>query len=209
MPSSIAASPLFNPLFGFGGNGLHVPGYNGPHGNDTDVPGWTGGGCITDGPFASYNLSIGPGTHNTNHCLTRAFNPFSLPYLRSEKIASTLTQETYELFRIDLEGLPIAPTLGVHDAGHLAVGGEMYEVFSSPGDPIFYLHHANIDRIWWIWQSKDLKKRLKDISGRTTIPPPHSNVTLDYELEMDILAPTVRIRDVMDIRTKPLCYTYE
>jgi tyrosinase len=25
---------------------------------------------------------------------------------------------------------------------------------TSPNDPIFFLHHANIDRIWWNWQQR-------------------------------------------------------
>jgi tyrosinase len=25
---------------------------------------------------------------------------------------------------------------------------------ASPADPVFFLHHANVDRIWSIWQSE-------------------------------------------------------
>ena len=35
----------------------------------------------------------------------------------------------------------------------------------SPGDPLFFLHHAWLDRLWWLWQSKDLPARLKEITG--------------------------------------------
>jgi hypothetical protein len=34
---------------------------------------------------------------------------------------------------------------------HNAVGGTMASA-SSPADPLFFLHHANIDRIWSEWQ---------------------------------------------------------
>ncbi|WP_083900759.1 tyrosinase family protein [Azospirillum sp. B4] len=37
-----------------------------------------------------------------------------------------------------------------HDNVHGAIGGFMGE-FMSPVDPIFYLHHANIDRVWTVW----------------------------------------------------------
>jgi hypothetical protein len=33
------------------------------------------------------------------------------------------------------------------------------DFFTSPGDPLFYLHHGMIDRTWWIWQSLDKKTR--------------------------------------------------
>lgn len=42
----------------------------------------------------------------------------------------------------------------------------MLNVYSSPGDPIFYLHHTYLDKLWWQWQAKALSTRLTDISGR-------------------------------------------
>ena len=131
---------------------------------------------------------------------------------------------TYEEFRIELEGLPITPTHKMHDGGHYGVGGEMSNFYSSPGgnirqcyslcslttyflDPLFYLHHANLDRVWRMWQTM-LPDRLYEISGRSTIDPPFVDVTLDYPLDMGTLADTIPIRDVMDIWSAPNCYTY-
>jgi tyrosinase len=39
---------------------------------------------------------------------------------------------------------------GPHDNVHSASGGYM-GAFLSPVDPLFWLHHANLDRIWWLW----------------------------------------------------------
>lgn len=39
---------------------------------------------------------------------------------------------------------------------------------ASPGDPIFYLHHTWLDKIWWEWQAMDLPRRLTDMGGRNT-----------------------------------------
>jgi tyrosinase len=75
-------------------------------------------------------------------------------------------------------------------------------------DPIFYLHHAFLDKLWWQWEMVDPMKRLGDMSGRSTVDPPHVNVALDFELKMMKLAPTVTIREVMDIRNELLCYAY-
>ncbi|KAJ7250586.1 hypothetical protein C8J57DRAFT_1078631, partial [Mycena rebaudengoi] len=115
----------------------------------------TGGGCITTSPFASYNLSFGPGIIPTNHCLTRAFNNQYFKVLSSAVSANTLKQPTFESFRIELEGEPHSSRMSLHAGGHFAVGAEMLDSYSSPGDPLFYLHHANLNRIWWMWQQLD------------------------------------------------------
>jgi len=43
-----------------------------------------------------------------------------------------------------------------HNVIHSALGGLMSSVFAAARDPIFYLHHANIDRLWnqWLWQGQ-------------------------------------------------------
>src|SRR5208283_3061868 len=44
----------------------------------------------------------------------------------------------------DLEGTP-------HGAVHVDVGGWMANIPTAAQDPIFYLHHCNIDRLWDLW----------------------------------------------------------
>jgi tyrosinase-like protein len=39
----------------------------------------------------------------------------------------------------------------IHNPGHMWVGGSMMAM-SSPNDPVFWLHHCNIDRLWARWQ---------------------------------------------------------
>jgi tyrosinase len=41
----------------------------------------------------------------------------------------------------------------MHNAVHVWVGGQM-QTGSSPNDPVFFLHHANIDRLWSQWQAR-------------------------------------------------------
>jgi len=59
----------------------------------------------------------------------------------------------------------------IHTAGHYVAavdpGGD---AMTSPGDPIFYFHHAALDRLWWIWQMQDPDKRLNAIPTGT-MPP--------------------------------------
>ena len=38
-----------------------------------------------------------------------------------------------------------------HDAVHVAIGGLMGSFGTAARDPIFWLHHANIDRLWDVW----------------------------------------------------------
>jgi hypothetical protein len=41
-----------------------------------------------------------------------------------------------------------------HDNTHGAIGGHMSRVAMAALDPIFYLHHCNIDRVWRKWQRR-------------------------------------------------------
>jgi len=43
-----------------------------------------------------------------------------------------------------------------HNGIHNIIGGSMGSM-ESPTDPIFYLHHANIDRLWYAWSLPDGK----------------------------------------------------
>lgn len=88
----------------------------------------------------------------------------------------------------------------------------MENPISSPGDPLFWLHHAFVDRLWWQWQKKDLKKRVKDISGYTTLIEPEEGgwVKTSFEDEMDMmgLIPNANIGQLMHIQDGILCYDY-
>ena len=66
----------------------------------------------------------------------------------------------------------------------------------------------NLDRLWWHWQQRDLKKRLQEINGPTT-QRGTDNVTLDFVLDYPLLGPNVTIREVMDIGKEPNCFSFE
>ena len=42
---------------------------------------------------------------------------------------------------------------GPHGSVHVRTGGDMGSVPTASYDPIFYLHHANVDRLWASWQA--------------------------------------------------------
>jgi len=93
--------------------------------------------------------------------------------LKDSDIANLITvRKDIVSFQRDMEGLfnYNQPLLGVHTAGHFLVGGDPGgDFFASPGDPYFFLHHAQIDRVWWIWQNQDLKTRQNAIGDTITI----------------------------------------
>jgi tyrosinase len=57
--------------------------------------------------------------------------------------AAALAETTYDAFS--------APINGIHGGVHIWVGGTMSDASVSPADPVFWLHHANLDRLWWQW----------------------------------------------------------
>ena len=102
---------------------------------------------------------------------------------------------------------------GVHTGGHFTIGGDPGgDIFTSPGDPAFWLHHAQIDRTYWIWQNQDLANRQNAISGTITLNnnPPSRNGTLDDIIELGVNSPGggITIRDAMSTMKGPFCYIY-
>jgi tyrosinase len=93
----------------------------------------------------------------------------------------------------------------------------MGDLYTSPADPIFYLHHANLDRVWWSWQKLNLGARLTDISGPIFMMDyanaQGGNVTLDYPMSLGVSGPNVTVGDVMNIagcgKHGVLCYEYD
>lgn len=70
-------------------------------------------------------------------------------------------------FRNRLEGF-IGPNL--HNRVHVWVGGSMLPG-TSPNDPVFFLHHCNVDRLWWQWQIERPSESYLPTSGG---PPGHN-----------------------------------
>ncbi|HLO86090.1 MAG TPA: tyrosinase family protein [Nostocaceae cyanobacterium] len=52
-----------------------------------------------------------------------------------------------------------------HNRVHGWVGGDMSIVLTSPNDPLFYLHHCNVDRLWALWQNYNPSQGYKPTSG--------------------------------------------
>lgn len=70
---------------------------------------------------------------------------------------------------------------------------------------MFFLHHTQVDRIWWLWQQQNPQARTFAYDGPRE---DGTAATLDDYLPMFGLAPDVRVREVMDVSTTSLCYVY-
>jgi tyrosinase len=75
--------------------------------------------------------------------------------------------------------------LGPHSDVHLAVGGTMATAVS-PADPLFWLHHANLDRLWSTWQVGH--PREKPPKPKTVLQPASMfDVTIASQLDIAAL----------------------
>jgi tyrosinase len=199
-----SSSVLLDETHGFGGDGV---------GDE---------GCIDTGPFANYTNSLGPGYENTEHCINRAVNDRISTGSAQANVDACLAMTTFDAAWPCIEGRP-------HSGGHGGVGGQMLNGVSSPGDPLFYLHHTWLDKVFWDWQALDRPTRTTTISG-TNIGPdfipgfparpshiplptgadgdPDTTTTLGHVLNMYGNSPNKTVGDVLDIQGDYLCYEY-
>ncbi|KAL9581928.1 MAG: hypothetical protein Q9212_003603 [Teloschistes hypoglaucus] len=163
-----------------GSNGAYIPGRNGTFttafGRNRTIPAATGGGCVTSGPFLNYTVNLGPANYEPRvgsgngldynpRCLRR---DVSLVFANNTKptdvvalIGSNPTLEAFSGFFETRDGL--------HASGHFTIGGDPgNDGYVSAGDPIFYLHHGQVDRMWTIWQALDPKTRFGNVFGSST-----------------------------------------
>ncbi|KAI0139221.1 hypothetical protein BJ166DRAFT_489670 [Pestalotiopsis sp. NC0098] len=199
--ANMSASDLFQEQY-YGGNGA---------GGDS---------CITGGPFANLTLRFLADNQMADHCLSRQFDQFSFSAAAQNYINKCNTFTKYVLAWNCF-------TLAPHSAGHNGVGGIMSDPTFSPGDPLFFLHHAYLDKLWWEWQKLDYPARLYDMGGvnipRTSDPdspdyPPASLTdyfgdngtitTLNHNLWMTGLVPNVTIGDIMNLNGPTICSEY-
>ena len=117
-------------------------------------------------------LAFKNATHNSQpnplHVAARN-NNYSIPdaYVGPTVMANILGQTNFELFassrpfgqnNTNANWIKAAGTQGTleftpHNNIHNNLGGLM-PGFTSPLDPIFLMHHGNIDRIWWRWNCR-------------------------------------------------------
>ncbi|MED5620956.1 tyrosinase family protein [Ideonella sp. BN130291] len=114
--------------------------------NPTPAPAWWPAGLTGWRLPSAFGMSAGP--------LKRAIGAVaSLP--PSGNMSQTLAKSTYADFQLALEsGAGLIGATAMHNGMHTWFGmvSHMRDALVSAFDPIFFLHHANVDRLWAMWQ---------------------------------------------------------
>ncbi|KAM3577757.1 hypothetical protein VYU27_000301 [Nannochloropsis oceanica] len=141
--------------------------------------------CMREGPFAEWKNSKGG-------CLKRVGSD-SYRFFSPAEVLDLIMGKT------DLVGgFRPAFEAGAHSRPHLFIGGAMNS-FASPDDPIFWLHHTFVDKIWSMWQ--DCHNLLDPFNiTETSFKADQIDVELAY-------APGVTTRTMWS--TRNLGYAYE
>ncbi len=161
-----------------------------------------------------------PALNDTNRlganprCLRRDINPWiAQKWLIAENLYNLTrgpASADIGAFQSELQGRFADGFLGLHAAGHFAIGGDETDLWTSPADPMFWLHHSMVDFLWWIWQALH-PDQAASVMGTITIlnTPPSRNATLDDWIDLGVNGPPRVLREFMStVAGSPLCYIY-
>ncbi|KAL7620655.1 hypothetical protein AAE478_009650 [Parahypoxylon ruwenzoriense] len=184
----------------------------------------SGGGCVKEGPFHNYTVNFGPNTASdplayNPRCLKRDLNtPLCAQWASLRNTTETILESPdIALFQANLQGdfrWPEARKWGfaVHGGGHFTIGGDPGgDFYFSPLEPVFYQHHGQIDRMYFIWQNLDWENR-QTMAGTITMMnmPASRNGTLDDVLDITPVGGSFKYSELLDtVGSSPFCFVYE
>ncbi|MBA4141824.1 MAG: tyrosinase family protein [Nitrosospira sp.] len=102
------------------------------------------------------------------HTVTRNIGALAILPDTSD-VDTVMANNTFNVFGGGLEG--------IHNSGHVWVGGSMQSIQTAPADPIFWMHHAEIDRLWAEWQSANPGENPNLAGAAATMDPWTENET--------------------------------
>jgi hypothetical protein len=149
--------------------------------------------CVPDGVVRDWTVSYPPPPARTSiTCLRRCFLPNT--YFTPEQLtAATSMVDQFSELRANMEG-------GSHGVVHLQIGGQCNDglpadmgTMYSVNDPIFFMHHAMVDRVWYRWQM-----------GCSAFFNQQGTLTNEPMVGLGDLP----LRSVISTTTGPLCYNY-
>jgi hypothetical protein len=152
--------------------------------------------CLTTGPFRNWYVTA----PNRPHCLNRDYDGGDklsafvggqemryIVYSANDYTELASASKSYSIACfVDLFVVERVP----HNTPHTNIGGDMARPYTA-NDPLFWLHHAFIDKLWVSFQRRGP-------SFKTSHPEPSTMMT-DFDIP---------ISAVMDTRSPNLCYDY-
>jgi len=198
---------------------------------------------VPDGGFNEFHVS-----YPSPHILRRNFTlrPFDSPILppaffpdpekeANSSFSASAIEMVLESSAGDYKGFQAALETfeGAHSAVHVIMGGDLGGACPinapsnctpgptwSPNEPLFFMHHAMIDKLWYDWQHRNPEnansffggsvQALQSIDTYDQYPnggPPF--LSLNSTMPADGLFSEITIGDVLDTTCDLLCYIYE
>jgi tyrosinase len=108
----------------------------------------------------------------------------------------------------------VAKVFCLHTSGHYTIWGDPGgDFYVSPGEPVFWLHHRQVDRHWWIWQNQEPANRVQQYKGGTVFlaaVSPAGHITNVQNI--NVVAPKgfeLGSKSLVSSTGGPFCYVYE
>ncbi|TDZ36775.1 Tyrosinase ustQ [Colletotrichum spinosum] len=209
--ADLAGSPVFeeSPEYGLGGTGNC----------EADC-------IVTTGAFANFELAW-PIPHQLRRNMTLITGWFDHEQPQNRTLGPEFVRKSIERHTGDYFSFQHAMEL-MHNHVHNFVGGDLagdcpkalpeedcrdLAVSFTPNDPIFWLHHAQLDRLWNKWQ----RHHPSNFDAFSGVPlHPHKmnessydfDANADHKMPFDVQSVPVAPRKVFDTEAWPLCYRY-
>lgn len=115
-----------------------------------NMVGGANGNEIPSAPFKGWT-SLLPERHTVSRAMisnsTRNYDGDRVLPMESRAALDAQISDTRQSFESFSNFLEVT-----HGLFHVEVGGDMRSGMTSPSDPVFYLHHAFVDKVWRDWQ---------------------------------------------------------
>lgn len=180
-------APERSPVFAknaFGGNGGH-------------------NGCLTDGAFTDWKSTF----PQKKPCITRQYNMNSeygplmgVQYSPLQIEYMLLYYKKFGDFGKVIEEHP-------HNMAHYGIGGTMFDPKTATNDPIFWIIHTNVDRIWYTWQER-YPELATTYNGNTKQNSTLEDATAEDMLRYYGIGEDVKVKETFSTESLRYCYVY-
>lgn len=171
------------------------------------------------------NITVGDFLSYSPRCVHRDVSDLlGQNWTTDAQVADILTNPAYQAgigewqTQLQNTGNDTVGYYGLHAYGHMSINGDpSTDFYNSPNEPTFWLHHAQVDRLFAAWQSQVgfLEDRMFQINGTRTMAddPPSDDATVEDLIGVGYVHGAyeegIAIKNYATIMGGPLCYIYE